>query len=187
MKEFNLKNGTPAQIDTWNFDQIKDYVDRKIPTRNVNNMDDKSFVGFAFFGPHLASDLMRVDPDNNYPQRFESHKAVVATVENEAIGLIVTQWVKFSLPFWHYHIRWIDVHKDYKNQTVGTNLTKYLNDEEFVKGKVIFLSMLTQEGGMYIAGVMKKELKAKDYTLVFEDKIPKEIKRFGKYGGEHWR
>ncbi len=186
MKEFCLKNGTPAQIDTWNLDRIKEYISREIPIRDLNNMGDKSFIGYAFFGPQLASDLMRVDPDNNYSQRFQNHRAVVAMVGEEAIGLIVSQWVKFSVPFWHYHIRWIDVHKDYKNQGVGTNLTRYLNDADFLKGNVLLLSMLTKEGSLYIAKVMKKELKAKDYTLVFEDRIPKIINRYGKYGGKYW-
>lgn len=186
MKEFLLKNGASAQIDTWGFNRIKDYVSRNIPTRNLNNMGDKSFVGFAFFGPRLASDLERVDPYNNYPNRTDDHAAVVATVEEEAIGLIVIQWVKFGLPFWHYHIRWIDVRQDYKNRGVGTNLVKYLNEEEFIKGKVLLLSMLTKEGETYIAKTMKDELKAKDYTLVFEDEIPESVNRFGKYGGEYW-
>ncbi len=185
MKEFLLKNGVPAQIDTWKLDRIREYSSRDIPTRAINNMGDKSFVNFVFFGPNLPSDLMHVDPDNNYPNRVDNHRAIVATVEEEVVGLIVTQWVKFILPFWHYHIRWIDIHNDHKNQGV-TNLTKYLNDADFLKGKAFFLSMLTQEGGMYIAKVMKKELKAKNYTLVFEDKIPKSINRFGKYGGKYW-
>lgn len=186
MKEFYLKNGTPSQIDTWGIEQIKDYVNQEIPTKTLNNLGDKSFVGFAFFGPNLASDLMRVDPDNNFAERFKSHRAIVATIDNQAVGIMVTQFVKFSLPFWHYHIRFIDVREDFKNQGVGTNLTKYLDQEDFLKNKVLFLSMLTSEGSMYIAKVMKKELKAKDYTLVFEDNIPKNIKRFGKYGGKYW-
>ncbi len=186
MKEFLLKNGNTAQIDTWEFDQIKEYVSKSIPTRNLNNMSDKAFIGFAFFGPNLARDLLRVDPDNDYPQRFKEHRAVVASVDGEVSGLIVTQWVKFSLPFWHYHLRWIDVRKDYKNQGVGTNLVNYLDKQDFVKGKPVFLSMLTQEGELYIAKVIKRELKAKDYTLVYEDSIPKKITRLGKYGGKHW-
>ena len=110
-------------MDVWDFNRIKDYVSRDIPIRDLNNMGDKSFTGFAFFGPNLASDLVRVDPSNDYSGRVDNHAAVVATVEGET----------------------------------------------------------------YIAKVMKKELKAKDYTLVFEDGIPKSINRVGKYGGKDWR
>lgn len=186
MKEFNLKTGTPGVIETWKMDQIKKYISQEHQTRDINNMGDQSFVGFAFFGPNFYRDLQRVDPDNNYFRREVNHRAVVAKADSQAVGIIALQWVKFYMPFWHYHIRWIDVHQDYKNQGVGTNLVRYLNKADFIKGKVLFLSMLTREGQMYIAKVMKKELLAKDYVLIFEDNIPSRPKKYGIYGGKYW-
>lgn len=186
MKEFSLKNGTEGLIETWKINRIKEYVSGDIPLRNLNNMGDQSFEGFAFFGPSLYKDLLRVDPNNNYFRREVKHRAVVASVGSEPIGIVALQWVKFYMPFWHYHLRWIDVREDYKNQGVGKNLVRYLDKEGFLKGKVLFLSMLTNEGSLYIAKVMKRELNARDYTVLFGDDVTKKPKKFGKYGEKYW-
>lgn len=202
MKEFVTRDNEKVQLDIASYKKIEQLSSQKLPTYNLNNMGDCAFVGFAYFGPTLPFDLKRVDPDHDYsketklsrleiqPQRnFKKenyHKAIIASVDQTLVGILVCEWVKFSNEYWHYYIRYIDIHKDHKNQSVGTNLIKTLDQSDFIKNKILYLGMLSEEGEKYIAPVIKRELKAKDYALVFEDYHHKTPTRFGKFGGKYW-
>jgi hypothetical protein len=202
MDKLYLKNGREAQISIWDFRQIEHFASQNLPTYDLNNMGDKSFVGFAYLGPSLPYDLKRVDPKHVYSEetdlspleiqaqtdlrKEEYHRAITASVDQALVGILTCQWVKFHEDFWHYHVRWIDVHEDYKNQRVGTNLVRALDDVEFVKGKILSLGMLSIEGTDHIARVIKRDLKARDYALVFEGYVGHKPTSFGVYGGEFW-
>jgi ribosomal protein S18 acetylase RimI-like enzyme len=202
MKEFEQQLSNNLQIRIVDSEQISRLASEPLPTYDLNNMGDRAFVGFAFFGPRLPHDLKRVDPDNDYSReqnlsplelqfpgghtKDKYHMAIVATEGKKTVGIMVCQWVKFSFDYWHYHVRYIDVHKEHKNQGVGTKLMKALNHSDFVRGRILLLSMLTKEGSQYIAHVAKRELKAKDYAVVFGDYIGKKPSRFGKFGGRYW-
>lgn len=202
MKEFEQQLHESLQIKVIDLEQISRLASIPLPTYDLNNMGDKAFVGFAFFGPRLPYDLKRVDPDHEYSkavglssleQQFPGghskekyHRAIVASEGSKTVGILVCQWVKFSFDYWHYHVRYIDVLSEHKNRGVGTNLMKALNGADFIKEKIVLLSMLTKEGGQYIAHVAKRELKAKDYAVVFGDYFGKKPARFGKFGGKYW-
>lgn len=203
MKEFVTRNNEKVQINIASYKKIEHLSSQKLPTYDLNNMCDSAFVGFAYFGPRLPFDLKKVDPDHDYsketnlslleiqPQKNlkeeNYHKAITASVDQTLVGILVCQWVKFSNDYWHYHTRYIDINKEYKNQRVGTNLIMALNQADFVKGKILYQGMLSVEGSAYIARVVKRELKAKDYALVFEDYYGgKTPTKFGVFGGESW-
>lgn len=187
MADFNLKSGEKASLFIWNYQDIEAYTSQDLPTYDRNNMGAKAFVGWSYFGPSLACDLKRVDPDNNYAcvdvqelsplerqthlglNKEDYHRAIIASLEQKPVGILVCQWVKFTSAFWHYHIRYIDVNQDYKNQGIGTELVKTLDTADFLKGKILEHGFFSPEGSEFIEHVMRRELKARDYAEVYDD------------------
>ncbi|NOQ56113.1 MAG: GNAT family N-acetyltransferase [Nanohaloarchaea archaeon] len=96
----------------------------------------------------------------------EYHKALCAFHDNNLIGIVLCQWRSgYSSEFWHYRLNFIDVHKDYRRLSVGTNLLKSLDNADFLDYKILKQSILCGDG-IYILPVADRELKAKNYAFI---------------------
>jgi hypothetical protein len=200
---FSLKGGLEAKLPIWRYPDIESYVEQEHPTYELNNMGDKAFSGWAYFGPSLAYDLEHTDMRNDYdtsdaqelsPLEIQTpggqgkknyHRAIVATLGGEPIGITVCEWTKFSSDYWNYHLRYIDVDETYKNQGVGTNMIRALDEADFLKGKILKTSMFSQEGHRFIRHVMQRELKAEDYAVIYDDYYGGRPTAFGTYPSSH--
>jgi len=201
MDSFFLKNGLEAKIDIWDYHQLKEFTKQDLPTYKQNR--ELIFEGFSFLRPYLTYQMEKEWKDTVYTigdhlSKFEIQdqqlldklaytRSITASVDDTLIGILLCQWGKWHEDFWHYHIRFIDVHKDFRNQGVATELLKQFNDTEFLKGKILFMGLLTKDGHDYLKHVIEKELKAEDYAIIFRDySKPKIPDKSGIYNGEKW-
>ena len=106
----------------------------------------------------------------------EYHRFVVASYDDEIIGILVSDWIKdLRYPFWSFRIGFIDVHNDYKELGVGTNIISALDKADFLDSKIVRIGNFSIEGELYILPVINKSLKAKNYALLFSNsglKVP---------------
>jgi GNAT superfamily N-acetyltransferase len=181
MSNLALKDGREIELKILDFSQLEELVSQDLPTYDANGYD-KIFEGFAYLGPFKAIDMKRLYRKKKYeqeinlsfleihPQPLQSkdtyHKALAAYEQDQLAGILVCQWIKGKNPFWTYHIKFIDVHEDYKHNGVGTHLTKALDQADFLKGHILQKGTYSHDGKKHIAHVMERELKAKDYALI---------------------
>lgn len=202
MNKVLLKDGRESKIDIWNFSQLEEYLSRedlpinKKDSRIVN--DIWSVVeGFFYFRESLAREMKNFDHQNEYKNenltpfeiqkqmnlpRVDYHKTIVVSLNDSPIGILFCQWIKCHGSFWQYHIRFIDVHRNYKNLGVGTNLVKTLDQSKFIKNKILAIGEFSEEGEEYMKHTLKRELKAKDYAIVYDNYFGQVPTKPGVYG-----
>ena len=202
MNKFVLKNKQEAEISFLDFKDIEVFCSQDLPIQDMPGTQTVVFKGFSYVRPSLPYYLKHVGSDKEYfletdlsplevqaqknLKRVDYHKAITASLDDSLLGMLLCQWTKSGWDFWHYHIRFVDIHNDYKNQGIGTKLIQELDKAEFIKGKILLIGMLSEQGRDYMRNVVKRELKGKDYALVFEDYLGDTPTSFGVYGGEHW-
>ncbi|MFH1589337.1 MAG: GNAT family N-acetyltransferase [archaeon] len=185
------------KIDIWKPEKIINYVSQDLPTHNKFNNRVIQFKGFSYFSPELEYDILNFDLNNKYEQETDLSpleiqtkqnfqkkdyvKAIVATKNKSVVGFLLTRWAKFYHNYWFNQVTYIDVHKDFQNQGIGTELMKTLNSVDFAKNKILYIGMLSDDGEKYMRPVIEKELKAKDYALVYEDYVGSIPTTFGVY------
>ena len=177
MDTFFLKNGEEAKIEIWDYLQLKEYIEEEPPIYQKSNMD-YAIEGFTLLRPFLTHRMEQERWDEVYVindklSEFEIQdkqlidklaytRSITASVDNKLAGILICQWGKWDQDFWHYHIRFVDVHEDYKNQGVATELFRQLDKSDFLKGRILKLGMLTVDGTEFLVDVIERELKAED-------------------------
>mgnify|MGYP003998478119 FL=1 len=181
MSKVALKDGRKIEITQLDFSQLEELVSQDLPTCDING-HDRSFEGFRYLGPHNTLDMEWLFEENKYEEETKLtplednarplqnkefyHRALAAYDDDQLAGILICQWNKGRNDFWTYHIKFIDVHEDYKNLGVGTHLTKALDQANFLKGHILKRGISSDQGKAYIAHVMDRELKAKDYAVI---------------------
>ena len=162
--EFILINEVKVNIETWNFDQLENYVFRNVHLYEDRENKTKVLKGFTYLGPDEINDLKNSSKLD--------HKAVVALNEDSLIGIILCEWedrVVDTPAFGRYRIRLIDINKHFRNQKVGSNLIKTLDQSDFIKSKILQRGVSSPDGWEYIRKVFDRELKGEDYILIPHD------------------
>lgn len=184
MDEFTLKDGRPARLEVWNLEELEAYASQELEIEEHDNYEKRVYEGFKYFDPGLFYRMKEFDPAKDYSVEEELspleeqldpnlrntgyHRAIVAFHEETLCGVLVCQWIKRGYSFWHYHIQYVDVRKDYKNIGIGTALIRALDQSEFLKAKILLIGMFSEDGKKYMKQVIKRELKAENYARISE-------------------
>jgi len=179
---FELKDGREVTIDTWGYNQLKDFV-KNSGVQVVQTGMNYHLDCFRYLGPSAMQSLESYNSRNYFNSSenltklelqenmnlFDTdyHRALCIFDEDDLIGIIICEWINDShYPFWCYHINFIDVHTEYKNLGVGTNLMKALDKANFLDSKVLQRGQSSEEGSLYISHVAERELNAENYALI---------------------
>ena len=193
---------TEYTIEQWDYNQLAEYLaqDHLLDEEK----DGKVLKGFMYLRQELPSRFENQDPYHNYcsithkdltvmeimrilhKRREQYHHALITKRQHDVVGALIAQWVKFHEEFWHYHIRFVDVREDCRNQGIATKLLRTLNEADFLKQKILYMGMLSVDGERYLRHIVHREMKARDYALVFEDYIGPTPITSGIYGGMSW-
>jgi|GEM_PF-5785105 len=178
-----LKDGRPLEIRTWNFGNLERFVASSYWPSHYRNHSWRIYDGFTFFGPDAAVNLRMHDPDNQYRvnpllsplerqewtlPKTSYHRALVASLDGQPVGILLCEWLKCYNPYWSYHLNYIDVREDTKNLGIGTSLLRKLDRSRFLKRKILRVGWATEEGRKHIMPVVERELRAREYALVHD-------------------
>lgn len=191
MENIILKDGTEANIEIWNYKDLDIYVssqkmksDEKWKYHHVKGfrylseiaVQNLLYRGEPFFNGKNVSEMEKQDisrlPKENYT------RALAALCDEELIGIMVCNWVRDNnceksrylginqLPFWRYFVEFLNVHEDYHNKGVGSELIKKLDDSKFLNNKILQLSIYNEDGDRFARPIIEKKLNARKYALI---------------------
>ena len=146
MNEAELKDGRIITIECWNFDDLKAHTLSRTRSERKERRATM-FEGFNYYGSNIIDDLRRVNTerysearglsdfekqaDPNLPNE-QYHRAIVALHDQKIIGMLLCQWTNNRyFPFWLYHMKFVDVNREFQNQSVATHLVRELDRTHF--------------------------------------------------------
>lgn len=181
MSEVELKDGRIVAIKCWDFDDLKKHTLDKTDSEQ-KKCRNTMFDGFSYYGSNTIDDLIAVNTDNYSQARglsdFEKqeasslpnedyHWAIVALHDEKIIGVLICQWTNNRyFPFWLYHMKFVDVNKEFQNQSVAAHLVKELDKAEFLDQKILYLGIFSHPGKRFLKPVCDRVLNANNYALV---------------------
>jgi ribosomal protein S18 acetylase RimI-like enzyme len=181
MHDVELKDGRIVTIECWDFEDLKKHTLYKTDSEQKKN-GNKMFDGFSYYGSDLINDLQGVNTERYCKAQglsdFEKqedpslpnehyHRAIVALQDQKLIGLLICQWTNNRyFPFWLYHMKFVDVNREFQNQSVATHLVEELDRTEFLDHKILYLGIFSNPGKRFLKPVCDRILNAENYALV---------------------
>jgi hypothetical protein len=163
-----FKGSKNIVCETWNFQQMQNYVDNLDYKIYSSSGNVRRFENFHFFGPDIIKicngesanfiyslnglSRLEIQKDFNSNPLYYS-RFVVALVKGEVIGLIVCPFVKEKsdgLPFWRYYFSWVDVKEGFRGFGVVEKLCSELSSSGFLDGHIFQMSKFTRTGIKYL-------------------------------------
>jgi GNAT superfamily N-acetyltransferase len=180
--KLELRHGAPLDLALWDLPALCRYVCNARAGGEVSyNFDKGTVSGFRYFGcnvferePTLAASRYRDTTEMSLLERQEYStrndgeydRALVALDRGNVCAVLFCVWIKDSLPFWRYHLRWLDVHEEYRNRGVGSAMLEALDGAKFLSGKILQLSCFSNEGRSFLRRAIGEKLTAQSYALI---------------------
>lgn len=177
MQILTLRDGRTGYTDIWNMRQLERHVlseERPIEMHNHWPI----FSGFKFYRKTIAEELkyeMLDDKIAEYqptPYKLNpyswKHKAIVAFCGGLQ-GIMICQYSREFFNEGGYHIRFVDVHKDYKRQGIASSLVSRMENSDFIKGHILYCTNPTQDGLGFLETSTLLDVKHRNYELVLPD------------------
>ena len=118
MDKFKLKNGQEAELNIWNFQELRTILSQDLPTEEKDDHGWRVLQGFHYLRKSLPYEMELFDPDNDYSKekdlspleiqiqrdlpKIDYHKTIVASFKNKVMGVLFCQWIKGSEPTHSY-------------------------------------------------------------------------------------
>ncbi len=182
MKKVTLKNGIEAKLDVWNYYELSDYI---LENQNLFN----KISGFRSLGRSSLRylnnllnireysqcedlsplEIQKLEPGEELNRKFiydRTYTRSIVAFDSKLIGILICDWINNGKPdFWRYHVHYVDVHVDYRNIDVATNMIKALDEADFLKSKILQTGMYSQDGHAFIKKHFDR-LEAKNFALI---------------------